>query len=127
MRSLVPLALLLLVGPAGAGMAQPDPAAKAAVVAAWEAKDWPRAQALLRPLALRQDPDAETLLGVMAARGLGVPPDPAVAAAWYLRAARRGHAPARLALADAYRRGEGVPRDPARAAAIEKALAPGRR
>lgn len=115
---LLPLALLATAAPAGAS--QP---AMAAAVSAWEAGDWPVARARLRALALRGDPAAETLLGVMAARGLGMPADPAVAAAWYLRAARSGHVPARLALADAYRRGDGLPRNPARAALIEQALA----
>lgn len=115
--------LLVLAGLAIAGPARASEPALAAAVAAWEARDWPAARARLRPLALRGDPAAETLLGIMAARGLGVPADPAVAAAWYLRAARSGHVPARLALADAYRRGDGLPRDPARAARIEQAIA----
>jgi TPR repeat protein len=122
MWRLIPPALLMAAVPANA--AQPG---LAAVVEAWEAGDWPQARARLRPLALRGDPAAETLLGVMAARGLGAPADKAVAAAWYLRAARSGHVPARLALADAYRRGEGLPRNPARAALIEQALASERR
>lgn len=114
------LLLLVLAAPAQASPMD-------AVVAAWEAGDWARARALLRPLALRGDPAAGTLLGVMAARGLGGPAEPAVAAAWYLRAAASGHVPAQLALADAYRRGEGVARDPARAAAIETMLSEGSR
>ncbi len=118
MRRLFLSVLLVAAGPVCA--AEPG---MAAAVRAWEARNWPQARALLRPLALRGDAAAATLLGVMAARGLGAPADPAVAAAWYLRAANSGHAPARLALADAYRRGEGVPKDPARAARIEQALA----
>ncbi|WP_448582531.1 hypothetical protein [Thermaurantiacus sp.] len=116
---------LLLIAAAGPALATPPP--MAAVVAAWEAQDWPQVRAHLRPMALRGDPAAETLLGVMAARGLGAPADPAVAVAWYLRAARSGYVPARLALADAYRRGEGVARDPAQAARIEQTLAEERR
>jgi TPR repeat protein len=88
--------------------------------ALWEAGNWAAARPLLRRLALEGDPAAETLLGVMAARGLGEPRNPAVAAAWYWRAARRGYGPARLALGDAFRRGEGVPADPARATSVSR-------
>lgn len=93
----------------------------AEAVAAWRAGDFASAERLLRPLARSGDAAAETLLGVAAARGLTGEPDPAVAAAWYFRAARRGFRPAQLALADAYRRGEGLPRDEAKAAALERA------
>lgn len=45
------------------------------------------------------------------AGGFGVPQDTALAAQWYERAARRGHASAQLNLGDAYARGRGVERD----------------
>jgi TPR repeat protein len=76
-----------------------------------------------RLLAQRDNPAAETLLGTMAANGQGGPKDDAVAAAWFLRAARQGYAPAQLALADAFARGRGVPQNPARAKQLAKAAA----
>jgi TPR repeat protein len=115
MRALL-LAALLWSAPTLAASADPRLDRAAAL---WQAGDWAAARPLLRRLALEGDPAAETLLGVMAARGLGQARNPAVAAAWYLRAARRGYRPAEQALAEAFRRGEGVPRDPARAAALE--------
>jgi TPR repeat protein len=55
----------------------------------------------------------------MAARGLAGPKNPAIAAAWYVRAAEQDHVPAIRALAAAYRRGEGVVQDEARANVLE--------
>ncbi len=81
------------------------------------------ARRLFRLLAQRQQPAAETLLGVMAANGLGGPVDEATAAAWFLRAARRGYLPAQLALADAFARGRGVRPDAGRARALAEAAA----
>jgi TPR repeat protein len=81
------------------------------------------ARTLFRLLAQRDIPSAETLLGTMAAKGQGGPRDEAVAAAWFLRAARRGYAPAQLALANAFTHGRGVPQDGARAKALAKAAA----
>ncbi|WP_419814144.1 tetratricopeptide repeat protein [Glacieibacterium sp.] len=54
---------------------------------------------------------AETMLGVMASRGQGMARDPATAATWWLRAARRGYPPAQLALARACAEGSGIARD----------------
>jgi TPR repeat protein len=107
------LVALLLAAPAAA-----DPRMDRAAEL-WRAGDWAAAGPVLLRLSREGEPAAETLLGVMAARGLGQPRNPAVAAAWYLKAARRGYRPAELALADAFRRGAGVPKDEARAAALE--------
>jgi len=54
---------------------------------------------------------AETMLGIMYARGQGVHSDPATAATYWFRAASRGYAPAQLALARALANGRGVTRD----------------
>lgn len=54
---------------------------------------------------------AETMLGIMYARGQGVSVDPATAATYWFRAANRGYAPAQLALARAIANGRGVTRD----------------
>ena len=76
-----------------------------------------------RIAAQRDNPAAETLLGTMTAKGQGAAKDDAIAAAWFLRAARRGYAPAQLALADAFARGRGVPQDTSRARTLAKAAA----
>jgi len=94
-------------------------------LAAFHRGDHAQARQIFRQLAHREVPAAETLLGTMAANGQGGPQDDAVAAAWFIRAARRGYAPAQMALADSYSRGRGVKQDRglalqlARAAAIQ--------
>jgi TPR repeat protein len=113
------LFLAALLASACAGQARDLRVADA--VELWQAGDFRAAERLLRPLARAGDPAAETLLGVIAARGLTGESNAAVAAAWYFKAARRGFRPAQLALADAYRRGAGVPRSDARAFALERA------
>lgn len=87
----------------------------AAGVAAYETGNYPAARAKLKPLAQEGSAVAETLLGVMAARGQGAPADAAAAASWWLRAANRGYAPAQLALAKALAAGRGIGRDDGRA------------
>ncbi len=87
----------------------------ASAVRAFDAGDHATARAMLKPLAQDGSAVAETLLGVMAARGRGAPADPAAAAAWWLRAASRGYGPAQLALAKALAAGHGVARDEGRA------------
>jgi TPR repeat protein len=90
-------------------------------LAAYASGNHPEARTLLRAAAHRNAPAAETMLGVMAARGEGGPRNDAVAAAWFLRAARRGYVPAQLALADRFARGRGVPHDRVRALALAQA------
>lgn len=110
----VPVAGLLWV-PRAMGLAPPPPAAAVsaldAALAAYDAGDYAAARTGLKPLADRGSAVAETLLGVMAAKGQGSAPDPAAAAGWWLRAANRGYAPAQLALAKALAKGEGVTAD----------------
>jgi TPR repeat protein len=84
-------------------------------MAAYAGGDYCGARAQLRPLADRGSAIAETVLGVMAAKGQGRAADPAVAVGWWLRAANRGYAPAQLALAKALASGRGVGADPRRA------------
>jgi TPR repeat protein len=80
-------------------------------LAAHQRGDYAAAAPRLRQLADQGSAIAETMLGVMAARGEGRRPDAAVAAGWWLRAARRGYAPAQLALAQAMAAGRGVSAD----------------
>ncbi len=92
-------------------------------LAAFNRGDYAAARRDFRVLARRDVPAAETLLGTMTANGQGAAANQAVAAAWFLRAARRGYGPAQLALAGAFAQGRGVPRDPARASALARAAA----
>jgi TPR repeat protein len=54
---------------------------------------------------------AQAQLGLMYARGLGVPQSYVEAAKWYYRAADRGDGRAQLELGLMYNKGQGVPRD----------------
>ena len=84
-------------------------------LAAYAAGDYRVARAQFRPLADRGSAIAETMLGVMAAKGQGRAADPAAAVGWWLRAANRGYPPAQLALAKALAHGRGVAADPGQA------------
>ena len=61
------------------------------------------------------NPEAETTVGEIFEQGLGVPPDYAVAAQWYERAAEDGFERALINLGFLYEQGRGVPLDPSRA------------
>jgi TPR repeat protein len=127
-------AVILAGAPIPASAAQPLRAAPQAAtlstdlllergLAAFQRKDYAAANRDFRLLAQRDVPAAETLLGTMAANGQGAPRNDAIAAAWFLRAARRGYGPAQLALADAFAEGRGVSRNVPRAAALARAAA----
>jgi len=64
------------------------------------------------------DPTAQTLLGVLLSRGLGVKQDYAAAADWYELAANGGDREALYALGQVYLDGLGVPKDAAKAAEL---------
>ena len=132
MSRLTPISILalfaVLIAPLSAAV-PPPPAlsplesALKTGLSAFESGDHRAATTAFRKLANQNVPVAETLLGTMAANGQGVPKDDAVAAAWFMRAARHGYAPAQMALADAFAKGRGVPQNPARAMALAKAAA----
>lgn len=65
-------------------------------------------QALL-PAARSGNADAEELIGVMYAMGLGVPRDDVRAFEWYLRSAMKGHPGAQSGIGWYYEVGRGVP------------------
>ncbi len=54
------------------------------------------------------DPQAQTYVGEIYQKGLGLPPDYVTAAAWYQKAANQNHAPAQLNLGYLYEKGLGV-------------------
>ena len=82
---------------------------------AYKAKDYAGAMAQWKPLAESGDARAQSNLGAMYANGLGVKPDPAVAAQWLQKAAAQGNADAEASLGVLYMNGKGVNQDVAAA------------
>ncbi|AXS41818.1 tetratricopeptide repeat protein [Breoghania sp. L-A4] len=76
------------------------------------------ALALATRRAQQNDPAAQTLLGVLYERGIGVDQDVAKSASWYALAAARGDAQAAYRLGLYHLLGSGVPRDEAKAAEL---------
>ena len=74
-----------------------------------DAHDYPAAMELLRPAAKAGNAEAEELIGVMYASGLGVPKDDVRAFEWYLRSAMKGHAGAQSGVGWYYEVGRGMP------------------
>ncbi|AIO64895.1 tetratricopeptide repeat protein [Burkholderia oklahomensis] len=87
------------------------------------ARDYPRALAMLRPLAAAGDPNAAYYVGLIYRSGYGTPVDPTEAARWFELAARHDIPAAQFMLANAYRDGSGVRRDEARALALYRQAA----
>jgi hypothetical protein len=67
------------------------------------------------PQAQEGDKEAQTYVGEIYEKGLGVPPDYAVAAVWYRKAAAQGHSRAQINLGFLYEKGLGVAKDPLQA------------
>lgn len=67
------------------------------------------------PRAQQGDPAAQTYVGEIFEKGLGLPPDHAAAAEWYRRAAESGYSRAAINLGHLYEQGLGVPKDPRQA------------
>ena len=63
------------------------------------------------PLAEQGEPAAQTYVGEIFEKGLGVPSDYAAAAVWYRRAAENGYSRAAINLGSLYEQGLGVPQD----------------
>jgi TPR repeat protein len=74
--------------------------------AAYEVGDYAKAVAEWLPAATRGDLRAQTYLGVMYERGLGVARDDSEAVHWYRKAADQGNARAQTNLGLMYRKGE---------------------
>jgi TPR repeat protein len=74
-----------------------------------EAGEFARAKELLWPAARSGNADAEELIGVMYAMGLGVEQDDARAFEWYLRSALKGHPGAQSGVGWYYEVGRGLP------------------
>jgi uncharacterized protein len=104
LRSIVLIALLLSIVCARADALQDAATATAR-------KDYASALRLLEPLAQGGNVRAQTQLATLHYHGLGVAEDDRLAAQWYERAARRGHAPAQFELANMYAYGHARPAD----------------
>lgn len=74
-----------------------------------EAGRFAQARAALAPAARSGNADAEELIGVMYAMGLGVPRDDVRAFEWYLRAAMKGHPGAQSGVGWYFEVGRGLP------------------
>lgn len=64
------------------------------------------------PKAQEGDPQAQTYVGEIFEKGLGIQPDYQAAHHWYRQAAEKGYAPAMINLGFLYEKGLGVPQDP---------------
>lgn len=83
---------------------------------AFDRADYRTALKVWQPLAQEGDPKAQTYVGEIYEKGLGVAPDYQAARAWYQRAADKGYAPAAINLGHLYEEGLGVPKDQRQAA-----------
>ena len=78
---------------------------------AMEANQFNEAMQLLRPAANAGNADAEELIGILYAMGLGVERDDRRAFEWYLRSAMKGHAGAQSGIGWYYEVGRGPARN----------------
>ena len=111
----VALAVLLGVSVAAAAATVVDESAVAEGVSHYDAGRHAQALTLFQPAAAAGNPSACHHLGLMHARGEGVPRDLTAAARWFECAARGGHHHAQFIFGHMHARGEGVARDRARA------------
>ena len=79
---------------------------------AYDRANYQTALKIWEPLAKGGDAAAQTYVGEIYEKGLGVPPDYAAAAEWYRRAAEKGFPRAAINLGNLYEKGLGVPKDP---------------
>ncbi len=79
---------------------------------AYDRSDYATALKVWLPLAKDGDTTAQTYVGEIYEKGLGVPPDYVVAAEWYRRAAEQGYERAQINLGHLYEKGLGVERNP---------------
>ena len=104
----VAMVAAMLAGTALAGLLED-------AAAAYERGDYPTALRIRLELAEQSNPEAQVWLGLMYARGHGVPRDDAQAVQWYRRAAERDYAWGQTNLGYMYETGRGVVKDEAAA------------
>ncbi len=96
----------------GLAVATPASADFQAAMAAWQQQDYRQAMSELVPVAAAGNADAQELIGVLYALGLGVKQDRVKAFEWYLVSAENGHAGAQSGVGWYYELGlGGVPID----------------
>ena len=101
LRAIVPLTLIFLAGPVFADIEHARQLMKAGAFEDAREELWPAARS--------GNADAEELIGVMYALGLGVERDDVRAFEWYLRAAMKGHPGAQSGVGWYYEVGRGMP------------------
>jgi TPR repeat protein len=109
--AVIGLALLWLAGADLPALAEDKPG-----VAAYAQGDYKAALPLLEQDAATGDAAAQTKLGLIHAKGLGVPKDPKKALPWFQKAAAQGYAEAQYCVGVVYDIGDGVAQDHAAAA-----------
>jgi len=85
---------------------------------AFDRSDLSTALSVWLPMAKKGDEVAQTYVGEIYQRGMGTPPDFALASEWFQKAARQGFTRAQISLGNLYEHGLGVPKDPAKALAL---------
>ena len=79
---------------------------------AYDRSDYATALKVWLPLAQEEDKVAQTYVGEIYEKGLGVQPDYALASEWYRKAATQGYPRAQINLGYLYEKGLGVQKDP---------------
>lgn len=92
--------------------APPAPQSSDPATAAFQRGDYAAAFRLVRPAAIRGDENAQHNLGWLYEKGLGVPPNPALAVYWYRKSAEQGFPGSQAELGRMYCEGTGVRKDP---------------
>ena len=82
---------------------------------AYDRADYRTALNFWLPQAQEGDQEAQTYVGEIYEKGLGLPPDYTVAATWYRKAAEQGYSRGQINLGYLYEKGLGVEKDPAQA------------
>lgn len=81
-------------------------------VAAYDKNDFTAALPMLQAEADQGNPIAQTKLGLIYAKGLGIPRNPRTALSWFKKAAAQGNAEAKYCIGVVYDLGDGVQKDP---------------
>jgi TPR repeat protein len=82
---------------------------------AYDRADYRTALNVWLPQAQEGDKEAQTYVGEIYEKGLGLPPDYGVAVAWYRKAAAQGYTRAQINLGHWYEKGLGIEKDPIQA------------
>ncbi|QBQ55181.1 caspase family protein [Nitrosococcus wardiae] len=85
-----------------------DCAVRGGEYAAYDRANYATALKVWLPQAKQGDPEAQTYVGEIFEKGLGLPPDYPAAAKWYRLAAQQGYEPAQINLGFLYEKGLGV-------------------